>query len=77
MEIKRTTKWDGKIKGLHFEGNDLIDENGEVIDLNKHMKAAYADKPFDLSVTAKEEEIVDVDVDVVDIDELSPDYEEE
>lgn len=77
MEIKRTTKWDGKIKGLHFEGNDLIDENGEVIDLNKHMKAAYADRTFDLSVTAKEEEIVDVDVDVVDIDDLAPDYDEE
>ena len=77
MEIKRTTKWDGKLKGLHFEGNDLIDENGEVIDLNKHMKAAYADRTFDLSVTAKEEEIVDVDVDVVDIDDLAPDYDEE
>ena len=77
MEIKKITKWDGKIKGLHFEGNDLIDENGEVIDLNKHMKAAYADRTFDLSVTAKEEEIVDVDVDVVDIDDLTPDYDEE
>ena len=77
MEIKKVIKWDGKIKGLHFEGNDLIDENGEVIDLNKYMKAAYADRTFDLSVTAKEEEIVDVDVDVVDIDDLAPDYDEE
>ena len=32
MEVKKTIKWDGKLKGLHFEGNDLIDENGEVID---------------------------------------------
>lgn len=59
MDVKRTIKWDGKLKGLHFEENELIDENGEVIDLNKYMKAAYADKTFDLSVTAKEEEIIE------------------
>lgn len=63
MDVKKTVKWDGKLKGLHFEGNELIDENGEVIDLNKHMKAAYGDKTFDLSVTAKEEEIVEIFVD--------------
>jgi hypothetical protein len=63
MDVKKTVKWDGKLKGLHFEGNELIDENGEVIDLNKHMKAAYGDKTFALSVTAKEEEIVEIFVD--------------
>lgn len=69
MEIKKVVKWDGKLKGLHFEGNDLIDENGEVIDLNKHMKAAYGDRNFDLSVTAKEEEILEIDTDIDDFDE--------
>lgn len=63
MDVKRTIKWDGKLKGLHFEENDLIDENGEVIDLHKYMKAAYADKTFDLSVTAKEEEILEIEID--------------
>mgnify|MGYP003316878738 CR=1 FL=1 len=63
MDVKRTIKWDGKLKGLHFEENELIDENGEVIDLNKYMKAAYADKTFDLSVTAKEEEILEIEID--------------
>lgn len=63
MDVKKTVKWDGKLKGLHFEGNELIDENGEIIDLNKHMKAAYGDKTFDLSVTAKEEEILEIEVD--------------
>jgi hypothetical protein len=63
MELKKVTKWDGKLKDLRFEGDVLIDENGEVIDLNKHMKAAYGDKTFDLSVTAKEEEIVEIFVD--------------
>ena len=62
MDVKKTVKWDGKLKALHFEGNELIDENGEVIDLNKYMKAAYGDKTFDLSVTAKEEEILEIEV---------------
>lgn len=70
MEIKKTVKWDGKLKGLHFEGNDLIDENGEVIDLNKHMKAAYGDRYFDLSVTAKEEEILEIETDIEDDEEM-------
>ena len=63
MELKKTTKFDGKLKALHFEGDDLVDENGEIIDLNKHMKAAYGDRYFDLSVTAKEEEIIEVELD--------------
>ena len=63
IEIKKTVKWDGKLKGLHFEGNELIDENGEIINLNEYMKAAYVDKTFDLSVTAKEEEILECNVD--------------
>lgn len=62
IEVKRTTKWDGKIKGLHFEGNALIDENGEIVNLNEWVRAAYADKVFDVSVTAKEEEILEVEI---------------
>lgn len=62
IEIKKVIKWDGKLKGLHFEGNELIDENGEIINLNEHMKAAYDDKVFDLSVTAKEEEILEIEI---------------
>lgn len=69
IELKRTTKWDGKIKGLHFEGNELIDENGEIVNLNDWMKAAYADKTFDLSVTAKEEEILECEIEEEDSDE--------
>ena len=34
LELKLTKKWDGKIKGLHFEEDTLIDENGEVVNLN-------------------------------------------
>ena len=64
IELKRTTKWDGKIKGLHFEGNFLVDENGEVVNLNEWLKAAYEDRSFDLSVTSKEEEILEIEADV-------------
>lgn len=66
IELKKVTKWDGKMKSLHFEGNDLINEDGEIIDLNKHLKAAYEDKYFDLSFTAKEEELISVDTDMED-----------
>ena len=62
MEMKKTIKYDSRLKGLRFEDDELIDENGEVIDLNKYMKAAYGDKTFDLSTTAKSEEIIEVDV---------------
>lgn len=62
MEMKKTIKYDSRLKGLRFEGDELIDENGEVIDLNKYMKAAYGDKTFDLSTTAKNEEIIEVDI---------------
>ena len=69
MEIKKITKWDGKLKGLHFEGYELIDENGEVINLNECMRAAYGEKTFDVSSTAKEEEILEVEVNTEDEEE--------
>lgn len=61
MEVKKTTKIDGKLKSLHFEGNALIDENGEIVELEKYLKAAYGDKYFDVSFTTKEEEILEID----------------
>lgn len=62
MDIKKVTKFDGKLKGLHFEENLLIDENGEVLNLNEVMKAAYGDRTFDVSSTAKEEEIIEITI---------------
>lgn len=69
MEIKKTVKWDGKLKSLHFVGSELVDENGEVINLNECMRAAYGDKTFDVSSTAKEEEILEVEVNTDENDE--------
>lgn len=58
MEIKKITQYKGVLKGLHFEEEVLIDENGEEINLNEIMKVCYEGKIFDLSTTAKEEEII-------------------
>jgi hypothetical protein len=52
-----------------IEDNELIDENGEVINLNECMKAAYGTKTFDVSSTAKEEEILEVEVNTDEDDE--------
>lgn len=71
LEIKRTTKWDGKMKALHFEDDVLVNEDGEIIDLHKHLKAAYGDRYFDFSVTSKEEELIEVDEEM-DLEELMP-----
>ena len=62
MELKKRTTYDGRLKDLHFEWNLLIDENWEVIDIAKYLKAAYGDRNFNLSTTAKEEEILDIEV---------------
>ena len=48
-------------KILPYTTVNLVNEDGEIIDLHKHLKAAYDDKFFDLSFTAKEEEIIEVD----------------
>lgn len=51
MDIKKTTKYDGK----------LVDSEGEIIDLIDVLEKVYGDRPFDLSTTCKTEEIIDVE----------------
>lgn len=60
-ELKKTTKYDMKLKGLCFEGDELVNEDGEIIDLIGCLKAAYRGKFFDVSSTAKEEELLEVE----------------
>ena len=64
MELKKTTKYDCKLKSLHFEGNTLLDADGVVIDIVKHLQAAYEDKFFDLSMTSKVEVIEEIEVEI-------------
>lgn len=75
LELKKTTKWDGKLKGIRIEDGQVVNVDGEIIDLIDILEKAYSDKYFDLSVTTKEEEIIPIEAEdeEVDIDELAAD----
>lgn len=61
IEIKKTTKYDGKVKGIHIVNNNIVDADGEIIDLISILSKVYGDNFFDLSTTCKEEEIIDTE----------------
>lgn len=61
MELKKTVKYDGKMKSLHMIDGKLVDMNGEIIDILEVFEKAYGDIPFDLSTTTKTEEKIDLD----------------
>lgn len=61
MTIKKTTKYDGKLKGLHFEDGVLYDNEYVKVDLLDFLFKAYGESPFDLSTTAKSEEEIELD----------------
>lgn len=72
LELKKTTKWDGKLKGIRIEDGQIVDGDGVIIDLVDVLQKAYGDSTFDLSTTTKMEEIIDLTEDEeVDIDELT------
>lgn len=60
MELKKTVKYDGKLKGLHMVNGQLVDADGEILDVLDIFEKAYGDKPFDMSTT-KTEEIINLD----------------
>lgn len=61
MTIKKTTKYDGKLKGLHFEDEMLLDSEGIEVDLLDFLLKAYGESSFDLSTTTKSEEEIELD----------------
>ena len=61
MDIKKTTKYDGKLKGCSIFNGKLVDNEGEIIDLIDVLEKVYGDRPFDLSTTCKTEEIIEVE----------------
>ena len=61
MEVKKTIKYDGKLKGIRVVNDNIVDADGEIIDLVSVLSKVYGEKTFDLSTTTKEEEIIDVD----------------
>ena len=60
MELKKTTKYDVKEKVLRIIDGNIINEDGEIVDLIAMFQKAYGDSQFDLSTTAKIEGIFDL-----------------
>lgn len=61
MDFKKTIKYDGKIKGIHIVDGELVNLDGEIIDIISILERVYGEKPFDLSTTTKTEESIDPD----------------
>jgi gamma-glutamylcyclotransferase (GGCT)/AIG2-like uncharacterized protein YtfP len=61
MDFKKTIKYDGKIKGLHIVDGELVNLDGEIIDIISILERVYGEKPFDLSTTTKTEESINPD----------------
>ena len=66
--IKKTTTWKGSLKRLCFDNEvgNLVTEEGEIIDLMAILKQFYAERVFDIAITAKEEEEIEYE-EVLDI----------
>lgn len=43
MELKKTIKYDGKLKGLHMVEGQLVDLNGEIVDILEIFTRAYGE----------------------------------
>lgn len=63
--VKKTTTWKGVCKGLQFHEGQLVDENGEIFDLIEVLKQVYEDKIFDISISSKEEELIEINEELV------------
>lgn len=71
FEVKKTTKYDGKLKGVHIVDGSIVDTEGEIIDIVSILSKVYGDGFFDLSTTCKEEEIIDTEAESIeDSDEI-------
>lgn len=74
MDFKKQTTYSGKIKEIRVVDGNFINKDGEVINLAEILGNVYPDMSFDLSTTAKSEEMIDVEADEeTDISYLSPD----
>ena len=59
MDVKKMTTWKGTLKKLQFHEGQIVDEHGEIVDLIGILKTFYEDKMFEISVSAKEEELLE------------------
>ena len=63
LVVKKTTQWAGKLKGIRIEDGTVYDEHDEPVDLIALLGMAYGDRPFDLTVSTKEEDSKEFDMD--------------
>ena len=61
MELKKTTKYDGKLKDVHFEDGELLDSCNESIDILDLLHKAYGNQYFTITTSTKIEEVIDLD----------------
>ena len=59
INIKKSVSWNGKLKKLQLNGDKIVDEYGEIVDLISVLQQFYQDKEFEISISAKEEEIME------------------
>jgi len=62
MEFKKQINYTGKIKGLQIVNGKFVDVDGEILDLAVLLASVYGDMSFDLSTTAKSDEIIEPEV---------------
>lgn len=60
MEFKKTEQLNSKIKGMRIMDDNFVNEDGEIVNLVQILKNAYGMTPFDLSVTSKSEELIEM-----------------
>ena len=65
MIVKKKTTWNGKLKDLQIHENNIVDEHGEIVDLIDYLEQFYGDKVFEIAVSAKEEEELEYEEELV------------
>lgn len=65
ITVKKKTTWNGKVKNLCFNEGKIVDENGEIVDIMDILEQFYGDKVFEIAVSAKEEEELEYEEELV------------
>lgn len=65
MDFKKQITYSGKLKQIRIFDGKFVDDSGEVINLVEILASVYGDMSFDLSTTAKSEEVIDTEPDEV------------
>ncbi len=61
IDAKKTEKIDVKFKDIVMKEGKVVDfEDGTVINLLANLEEIYGDRPFNLTCTTKEEEVLEV-----------------